>query len=83
METGIREAKTTLSKLVEAVLDGQEVFLTNRGRRVVQLVATPTPSSTQGRGYLKHKLNLYPGWDSQSEDQKIEGDFEALGPEAR
>jgi prevent-host-death family protein len=30
MEAGIREAKNTLSKLVEAVLEGQEVFVTKR-----------------------------------------------------
>lgn len=30
MEVGIRNAKNNLSRLVEAVLDGEEVFLTNR-----------------------------------------------------
>jgi prevent-host-death family protein len=84
METGIREAKNTLSKLVEAALEGQDVFLTNRGRRVVQLVATPPPSSSvQGRGFLKHRIHLYPGWDSLSEDKRIEEDFEAFGPDIR
>jgi prevent-host-death family protein len=84
METGIREAKNTLSKLVEAALEGQEVFLTNRGRRVVQLVATPpTSSSTHGRGFLKHRAHLYPGWDSPSEDKKIEEAFEAFDSESR
>lgn len=84
METGIREAKNKLSKLVEAALDGHEVFLTNRGRRVAQLIAAPPPASpARGRGFLKHKINLYPGWDSLSEDKKIEDAFDALHESAQ
>lgn len=80
METGIREAKNTLSKLVEAVVEGEEVFLTNRGRRVAQIVsAHPRASSAHGRGFLKDRIRLYPGWDSLAEDKKIEDSFEAMG----
>jgi prevent-host-death family protein len=79
METGIREAKNSLSKLVEAVLEGQEVFLTNRGRRVVQMIAAPPPPAPmRGRGFLKDKIHLHPGWDSIAEDRRIEDTFEAL-----
>jgi antitoxin (DNA-binding transcriptional repressor) of toxin-antitoxin stability system len=85
MEVGIRDAKNNLSKLVEAVLEGEEVFLTNRGARVVQLVRTPESiPQGRGRGSWKGKINLYPGWDSPDEDKKIEKMFEALhgaGPE--
>jgi antitoxin (DNA-binding transcriptional repressor) of toxin-antitoxin stability system len=79
MDVGIRDAKNNLSKLVEAVLDGEEVFLTNRGARVAQLVRTPkaTPRG-RGRGSWKGKIHLYPGWDSRGEDKRIEGMFEAL-----
>jgi prevent-host-death family protein len=77
MEVGIRSAKSNLSKLIDAVLEGEEVFLTNRGERVVQLVPTPKPASARrGRGAWKGKVNLYPGWDSPQEDQKIEEMFE-------
>jgi prevent-host-death family protein len=79
MEVGIRDAKNNLSKLIEAVLEGQEVFLTNRGSRVVQLVIAPQPSRlNKGRGAWKGKVNLYPGWESAEEDKKIEDAFEAL-----
>ena len=79
MEVGIREAKSNLSKLVEAVRDGEEVFLTNRGERVAQLVPARRPISPgRGRGFLKGKINLYPGWDSPEEDKKIEEMFEHL-----
>jgi prevent-host-death family protein len=79
MEVGIRHAKNHLSKLVEAVLDGEEVFLTNRGERVAQLVPTLKPISPgRGRGLWKGKIHFYAGWDSPNEDAKIEKMFEAL-----
>jgi len=83
MEVGIRDAKNNLSKLVEAVRDGEEVFLTKRGERVAQLVPARKPvSKMRGRGFLKGKVNLYPGWDSPEEDKKIEDMFEDLYPDA-
>lgn len=79
METGIREAKNSLSKLVEAVRNGQEVFITSRGRRVVQMIAAAPPSSpVRGLGFLKDRIRLYPGWDSIEEDRRIEDTFEPL-----
>jgi prevent-host-death family protein len=83
MEVGIRDAKSSLSKLVEAVLDGEEVFLTNRGERVAQLVPAAKPAcATRGRGIWKGKVSLYPGWDSPEEDKKIERAFEDLTSDA-
>ena len=83
MDAGIKDAKNNLSKLVDAVLDGEEVFLTNRGERVVQLVRVPEATSRcRGRGSWKGKVNLYPGWDSLAEDKKIERLFESL-PETK
>jgi prevent-host-death family protein len=79
METGIRDAKNSLSKLIDAAIEGHEVFLTNRGRRVVQIIAVPPPPSPmRGRGFLKDRIHLYPGWDSIDEDRRIEDAFEAL-----
>ena len=79
MEVGIREARNNLSKLVDAVRHGEEVFLTNRGQRVAKLVPAPKPRTPlRGRGFLKGKVNLYPGWDSPEEDKKIEDMFEFL-----
>ncbi len=79
MELGIRDAKNNLSKLVEAVLQGEEVFLTNRGERVAQIVPAPKASvAGKGRGSWAGKINLYPGWDSIEEDKRIEQMFEGL-----
>ncbi len=78
IEIGIRAAKNNLSKIVEAVLEGKEVFLTNRGERVIQLISAPKRTGPErGRGFLKGKINLYPGWNSREEDKRIEEMFEA------
>jgi antitoxin (DNA-binding transcriptional repressor) of toxin-antitoxin stability system len=37
LEVGIRQAKNNLSKLIDAVRNGEEVILTNRGERVAKL----------------------------------------------
>ena len=77
MNAGIKEAKNNLSKLVDAMLSGEDVFLTNRGVRVAQIVPVRMAGSLkQGRGFLKGKINFYPGWDSEAEDLKIERMFE-------
>lgn len=79
MDVGIREAKSNLSKLVESALQGEEVFLTRRGARVLQLIATPKRQATnRGRGDWEHTVKLYSGWDSAEADREIEHTFEAL-----
>jgi prevent-host-death family protein len=42
MQVNMLEAKTQLSKLVEAVLRGEEVVIANRGKPVVKLVKAET-----------------------------------------
>jgi prevent-host-death family protein len=79
LEVGIREAKNSLSKLVDAVRGGEEVFLTNHGERVAKLVPDEKSSLCgRGRRLWKGKIHLYPGWDSPEEDKKIEETFEFL-----
>ena len=43
MQVNMLEAKTQLSKLVEAVLRGEEVVIANRGKPVVRLVKAEAP----------------------------------------
>ncbi len=75
---GIREAKNTLSKLVDALRHGEEVFLTKRGKRVAKLVPAYPADPKRGRGSLVGKGNLYPGWDSPEADKEIEDMFDFL-----
>ena len=43
MQVNMLEAKTQLSKLVEAVLRGEDVVIANRGKPVVKLVKAEAP----------------------------------------
>lgn len=43
MQVNMLEAKTQLSKLVEAVLRGEDVVIANRGKPVVRLVKAEAP----------------------------------------
>ena len=43
MQVNILEAKTQLSKLVEAALRGEEVVIANRGKPMVKLVKADAP----------------------------------------
>ena len=47
MQVNMLEAKTQLSRLVEAVLRGEEVVIANRGKPVVKLVKADPPVKRQ------------------------------------
>lgn len=47
------EAKTHLSQLVQAALDGEEVLIARAGKPAVRLVPVTETAATQGFGCLK------------------------------
>jgi prevent-host-death family protein len=64
MQVNMLEAKTQLSKLVEAALRGEEVLIANRGKPVVKLVrAEPKPKRRWG------------AWEGLLEDTEIDRAF--------
>jgi len=73
----IHEAKTTLSKLIERALAGEEVVIARAGKPVVRLA--PIRASVQAGkrkrgilGAMKGEFQLQPGWDAPGADQEIE-----------
>ena len=52
MHVNMLEAKTQLSKLVEAVLRGEEVVIANRGKPMVKLVPVDQPKPRRQFGSL-------------------------------
>ncbi len=72
----IHEAKTTLSKLIERALAGEEVIIAKAGKPLVHL--TPVPAAKPGGrkrgilGAMKGEFELKPGWDSAELDKEIE-----------
>lgn len=77
----IHEAKTTLSKLIERALAGEEVIIARAGKPVVRLspVDPPKPSGRKRGilGAMKGEFQLQPGWDSPELDKEIEDLFYA------
>ena len=67
-ELGAFEAKTHLSRLLDAVEKGEKVYITRRGKRVAQLSAAEEPKKAK-RGCAKSP-NFYmaPDFDAPLED---------------
>lgn len=51
IEVTIRQAKTQLCRLIKAVLDGEEVVISNRNKPVVRLVAVSKPPVVRELGW--------------------------------
>ena len=71
MQIGIKEAKNTLSKLVSEAQNGKRVFLTNHGKKVIELVPVDLTAESPNRGFgmLKH-LKVPPAFASAEQKQK-------------
>ncbi len=59
MEVGIHEAKTKLSKLIPAVLSGEEVIITKAGQPLVKLVPVEAKSGTRPLGAYEGKVKFH------------------------
>ena len=64
MQVNMHEAKTHLSKLVQAVLDGEQVILARNGEAVVQITKYTPVKPKRKPGSLKGKIWLADDWDS-------------------
>ena len=53
MQVNVLEAKTQLSKLVKAALEGEEVIIARNGEPMVKLVPMKKPRKLGGWGRLK------------------------------
>lgn len=79
IQVNIHEAKTSLSKLIEAVKRGEEVIIARAGKPEVRLVAaesvspSPEPKPKRQFGAWKGKVWFAPDYDQA--DAEIERDF--------
>ena len=64
MQINMHEAKSQLSKLVQAALDGEEVIIARNGAPVVQLVRHTPAKVKRKPGSLKGQIWLADDWDS-------------------
>lgn len=59
----IHQAKTHFSKLVEAVLQGEEITIAKAGKPVIKLVALTPTKPKRKPGALKGKIKIAPDFD--------------------
>lgn len=64
----IHEAKTQFSKLIEAVLQGEEVIIAKSGKPVARLAAIRTDVPVRRPGALKGKISVADDFDAPLPD---------------
>ena len=73
----MRQAKTELTKLINAAMDGETIVITNHGKPLVRLTPEgPRASKSKGYGCLKGAFELPDNWEQ--EDAEVEGLFEHI-----
>ncbi|WP_456268536.1 type II toxin-antitoxin system prevent-host-death family antitoxin [Kushneria sp. AK178] len=71
MDINIHDAKTQFSALLKRVEKGEEVIISNRGKRVARLVSyepPQRPSVMSLMGCMKDEIKLHEGWDAGLSD---------------
>lgn len=68
----IHEAKTTFSRLIENVLQGEDVTIARAGKPVARLVPIKEPKMTRKPGSLKGKIVIANDFDAP-----LPSDFQA------
>ena len=75
----IHEAKTTLSKLIERALAGEEVIIAKAGKPLVHLkpvTEAAAPKRSRGiLGAMRGQIQYAPDWDSPETNAEIERAF--------
>jgi len=74
----IHEAKSQLSKLIEAMEQGETVIIAKAGKPVAQLGPLRAPGGKRVRGILKGQIKLGPEFDEPLPTEVLEG-FEGRG----
>jgi prevent-host-death family protein len=77
MTVGVRQAKTELTKLISAAMEGETIVITNHGKPLVRLVPEgPMPAKNRGYGCLKGAFEIPENWADT--DAEVEALFEHI-----
>ena len=74
----IHEAKTTLSKLIERALAGEEVVIAKAGKPLVRLIPITEPASVDRGaifGSMKGRIIQSADWEDSIFDPELEREF--------
>lgn len=76
----IHEAKSTLSKLIERVENGEEIILARAGKPVAMLVPFVQKSVKRPLGLYQNKITLAPDWEETPQDI-TDSFYQSTGPD--
>jgi prevent-host-death family protein len=65
----MHQAKTTLSRLVERALAGEDVVIARNGEPLVRLVPIPKKREPRIPGRMKGKIWIAPDFDNMTEEE--------------
>lgn len=65
--TNIHQAKSNLSKLIELVLEGEEVIICKAGKPMARLVKYQKNDQPRTPGYWKDKVHIFEDFDELPE----------------
>lgn len=68
----VHEAKTQLSRLLERVLQGEEVVIARHGKPVARLVAFSEGAARRTPGSAKGRVELSPDFDEPLPEEVLE-----------
>ena len=74
-QVNVYEAKTQLSKLIDAAAGGEEIIIARAGRPVAKLVPLATERPKRQLGLMKGKIWVAPDWDSPEVNEEIARTF--------
>ncbi len=69
-QVNIHEAKTTLSKLIKKVMNGEEVIIAKGNKPVVKLVQVDTKKHNRKLGTAIGKIKIFEDFDAPLDDFK-------------
>ena len=70
LQVNVHEAKTTLSKLIQKVVDGEEVIIAKGNKPVVKLVLVDNLKPKRQLGTARGKIKISENFDEPLEDFK-------------
>ncbi len=74
-QVNIYEAKTTLSRLIERALSGEEIVIARAGTPLVTLVPVDARREPRPLGLWEGQVSLAPDWDSDEVNAAIADGF--------
>ena len=77
MQVNMLDAKNRLSRLVQAVLDGEEVILARNGDPVARITRYRPTKAARNPGAFKGLIRMSPDWDSAETNREIAAQLEA------